>query len=82
MGDEKGPVGAEAPTIAFAFASVVATKDIAPGDILTEENIWVKRPGGGDFSVLDYDALIGTSAVKSIRKGFQIKREQVWLQGQ
>ncbi len=82
MGDEKGPVLAEAPTIAFAFASVVATKDIAPGDILTEENIWVKRPGGGDFSAIDYDALIGASAVKYIRKGFQIKREQVWLQGQ
>ena len=80
MGDEKGPVVAEAPTIAFAFASVVAIKDIAAGDILTEENIWVKRPGGGDFSVLDYDALIGAIAVKSIRKGFQIKREQVWLQ--
>lgn len=82
MGTEKGPVEAEAPTIAFAFASVVATKDIAPGDILTEDNIWVKRPGGGDFSVLDYDALIGVSAVAPIRKGFQVKREQVWLQGQ
>lgn len=82
MGDEKGPVGAEAPTIAFAFASVVATKDIAPGDILTEENIWVKRPGGGDFSVLDYDALIGTSAVVPIKKGFQVKRDQVRFQGQ
>lgn len=82
MGDQKGPVTDEAPTIAFAFASVVAIKDIVPDEILTEENIWVKRPGGGDFSVLDYDSLIGAIAVAPIRKGFQIKREQVCLQGQ
>lgn len=76
-GGEKGPVEAEAPTIAFAFASVVAIKDIEPGQMLTEENIWVKRPGGGDFSVLDYDALLGRRAVAPICKGRQIGRDQV-----
>lgn len=77
QGGEKGPVEAEAPTIAFAFASVVAIKDIEPGQVLTEENIWVKRPGGGDFSVLDYDALLGRRAVAPILKGRQISRNQV-----
>lgn len=76
-GGEKGPVDAEAPTIAFAFASVVATKDIAAGDPLTEENIWVKRPGGGDFGVLDYESLLGRRARHPIKRGFQIKREQL-----
>lgn len=80
-GGEKTPVEAEAPTIAFAFASVVAIKDIGPGEILTEENIWVKRPGGGDFSVLDYDSLLGQRAVKPIRKGRQVSRMQVALDG-
>ena len=28
----------------FAFASVVAIKDIKKGEILTKKNIWVKRP--------------------------------------
>ncbi len=72
-GGEKRPIEAEAPTIAFAFASVVATADIQPGETLNEANIWVKRPGGGDFGVLDYDQLLGKVAQKLIRKGFQIK---------
>jgi N-acetylneuraminate synthase len=76
-GGEKGPVEAEAPTIAFAFASVVAIRDIAPGQKLTEENIWVKRPGGGDFTVLDYELLLGMTAATSIRCGFQIKKADV-----
>jgi N-acetylneuraminate synthase len=73
----KGPVEAEAPTIAFAFASVVATRDIEPGEMLTEANIWLKRPGGGDFGVADYDVLLGKRAKSHIRRGFQIKKDQV-----
>lgn len=78
-GGKKEPIAAEAPTIAFAFASVVATKDIHTGDELTEDNIWVKRPGGGDFSVLDYDSLLGKSAGCFIKRGSQVKRDQVVL---
>lgn len=78
-GGEKGPVQAEAPTIAFAFASVVATRNIEPGEALSEHNIWVKRPGGGDFGVLDYDTLLGKKALQPIRKGYQIKKNQVAL---
>lgn len=76
-GDEKQPVAAEAPTIAFAFASVVAIQDIAPGQLLTEANIWVKRPGGGDFTVVDYESLLGRVAKAPIRNGFQIRRSDV-----
>lgn len=76
-GGEKVPVEAEVPTIAFAFASVVAIKDIEPGELLTEENIWVKRPGGGDFGVLDYDNLLGKVAAQTIKSGYQIKSSQI-----
>ncbi len=37
----KRPLLEEASTIAFAFASVVAIKDLAVGDTLTAENIWL-----------------------------------------
>ena len=77
LGGDKHPVDAEMPTIAFAFASVVAIKDIKPGEKLTEENIWLKRPGGGDFSISDYDLLLGKHALLNIKKGYQIRREQV-----
>ncbi|UCV06684.1 N-acetylneuraminate synthase family protein [Dechloromonas denitrificans] len=76
-GGEKEPVEAEAPTIAFAFASIVATEDIAPGQKLTEKNIWLKRPGGGDFSVMDYETLLGKVASNHIKRGFQLKKSDV-----
>lgn len=76
-GGEKTPVEAEAPTIAFAFASVVAIENIEPGQVLSEQNIWLKRPGGGDFSVLDYEGLLGKVATTPIRRGFQLKKSDV-----
>lgn len=72
-GGEKGPVAEEAPTIAFAFASVVAYEDIKKGDRLSEGNLWVMRPGGGDFSVIDYENLIGKFAKVDIKKGARLR---------
>jgi N-acetylneuraminate synthase len=63
----------EAPTIAFAFASVVANKEIKEGDLLTEDNLWVRRPGNGDYSVNDYYKILGKTAKKNIDKNAQLK---------
>ncbi|NCI49083.1 polyhydroxyalkanoate biosynthesis repressor PhaR [Sediminibacterium roseum] len=76
-GNNKDAVKEEAPTIAFAFASVVAIQPIPAGTLLTEENIWVKRPGTGDFSALDYELLLGKTAARDIIKGYQLKKEDV-----
>lgn len=76
-GGEKGPIDEEAPTIAFAFASVVAIRDITPGEKLSPENIWLKRPGGGDFGVNDYETLFGKTAKSPIKQGYQVKADQV-----
>ncbi len=76
-GGEKAPVDAEASTIAFAFASVVAIRDIQAGELLSEKNTWVMRPGGGDFGVLDYENLLGSKALAPIERGHQIKLSQV-----
>lgn len=73
----KGPHPGEARTIAFAFASVVAIKDIAAGDVLDESNIWVKRPGSGDFLARDYDQLLGRRARNPVGADEQLKREDV-----
>ena len=79
LGGDKLPVAEELPTIAFAIASVVAIRDIYPGEILSELNIWLKRPGGGDFSAIDYECLIGTRANEFIESGTQIKKHQINL---
>jgi len=76
-GGQKGAVDAESPTIAFAYASVVAIRDIDPGETLTEENIWVKRPGTGDFLAEDYEGLLGSKTAKGIVKGAQIKKSDI-----
>jgi N-acetylneuraminate synthase len=76
-GGEKKAVAAEESTIAFAFASVVAIQKIEAGEILSEENLWLKRPGGGDFSALDYEKLMGRKALAPICNGSQIRRSDI-----
>ena len=76
-GGDKEPVDAEKPTIAFAFASVIAIRNIAKGEALTEDNIWLKRPGGGDFTAVDYDMLLGKTTLLDIPNGSRVKRAQI-----
>lgn len=52
---------AERPNIAVARKSIVAARDIRAGEVLTEENITVKRPGNG-ISPMLWDKIIGTTA--------------------
>ena len=76
-GGDKHPVPEEEATIAFAFASVVAIKDIEGGELLSEENIWVRRPGEGDYSAADYENLIGKSILAPIKAGEQLTKSHV-----
>lgn len=68
-------IAGEKPTKDFAFASVVADKDIKAGEVLSADNLWVKRPATGDFSADDYESLFGRVAVRGIKKGVQIKKD-------
>lgn len=56
----------EQVTIDFAYACVVSIKPIHKGEILSQENIWVKRPGTGEIKAVDYKKLIGLKARESI----------------
>lgn len=73
----KKAVKEEGKTIAFAFGSISATKNINRGEYLTKENIFPIRPGTGYFKIKDYYKLIGKKAKKNIKKGFQIKKKDV-----
>ncbi len=70
----KRPPKEEKNTMKFAFASVVAIEDIRPGDKFSIKNLWVKRPGTGDFLAEDLKKLIGKKAKRYIKKETQIKR--------
>lgn len=47
----------------IARKSIVATRDIRKGEVLTEENITTKRPGNG-ISPMRWDSVIGTTAIR------------------
>jgi len=53
----------ERKNIAIARKSIVAACDIKKGDLLTEENLTVKRPGTG-ISPMRWEEVVGTKAIK------------------
>lgn len=53
----------ERPNIEIARKSIVAIRPIKKGEILTEENIYVKRPGNGVSPML-WDKAIGSAAIR------------------
>lgn len=76
-GGKKGAVPEEQVTIDFAYASVVTIAPIKEGEEFTKDNLWVKRPGTGDFLADDYETLLGKKATKNIKSGIQLRKEFV-----
>ena len=60
----KEAAAAERPNIEIARKSIVAARDIAAGELLTEENLACKRPGGGVSPML-WDEVIGKRAKRA-----------------
>ena len=74
---QKKALKQEAKTIAFAFASVAAIKNIKKNEKFSTENIFPIRPGNGIFKVKDYTKLLNMRANRNIIKGEQIKKLDV-----
>ncbi len=70
--NEKKPSNSELPNINIARKSIVAKKDIKRGEILSEDNITVKRPANG-ISPFRWDDVIGTTAIIDYSKNTPIK---------
>lgn len=65
-GGSKEPSIEEQVTIDFAFATLVSIKNIKQGELLTENNIWVKRPGTGEIKAKHYKDVLGKTAHNDI----------------
>ncbi len=76
-GGNKDDIEEEQVTRNFAFASVVATRDISPGELLSPDNIWVKRPSGGAFPADQLEKLYGKVAATFIQNDTQLFKENV-----
>lgn len=61
----------------FAYATVVAIKDIKKGEIFSEENLWVKRPGIGEIHARDYEDVLGKTSTQDITAGAHLSKIQV-----
>jgi len=63
----KKPSKSEIPNMKVARKSIVAKIEIKKGEILTEENITIKRPGNG-ISPMRWDEIVGTIATKDYKE--------------
>lgn len=76
-GGEKVAAKEEQVTIDFAFATVVTIKEVKKGEIFTDKNIWVKRPGTGSIKAEHYNSILGKTASKSIEVDKHISWEDI-----
>ena len=72
QGGSKQALMEEQVTIDFAFATIVSTQPIKKGEVLTENNIWARRPGTGKIRAEKYYELIGRKAAVDIDKDVHI----------
>jgi len=61
---EKNPSPSESVNICVVRKSIVASQNINKGEVLTEKNIAVKRPGNGIIP-MKWDSVIGSIATKN-----------------
>ena len=72
-GGQKEPAQEEQVTIDFAFATVCAIAPIAKGEVLTKDNIWVKRPGTGKILAAHFNDLLGKTTTRAIANDEQLE---------
>lgn len=76
-GGKKEAAEEEQVTMDFAFATVVAVKDISEGEEFTVDNIWVKRPGTGEIKAEYFNKILGKKASRKIIKDTHLEYNDV-----
>jgi len=72
---EKVATNSEKKNLEIARKSIIAKTDISKGDIFTEENLAVMRPGTG-ISPMNWNNIIGVESKNNYKKNDLIKVEQ------
>lgn len=57
----------------FARASVVADRDLPAGHVITEADIWARRPGSGEIAGYDFDKVVGKTLTRTLTRNTQLK---------
>lgn len=61
----------------FAFASLCTIEEIKKGQVFSNKNIWVKRPGKGGIHAKEFFSIVGKKAATDIPKDVQLKPEHI-----
>ncbi|MFD2174550.1 N-acetylneuraminate synthase family protein [Rhodobacter lacus] len=69
----KARTAAEEPVYRFARASVVADADLPAGHVITEADIWARRPGSGEIAGYDFDKVVGKRLTRAVTRNTQLK---------
>lgn len=64
---------AEEPVYRFARASVVADRDLPAGHLITEADIWARRPGSGEIAGYEFDRVVGKRLTRAVTRNTQLK---------
>jgi N-acetylneuraminate synthase len=64
---------AEEPVYRFARASVVADRDLPEGYVITEADIWARRPGSGEIAGYEFDKVVGKRLTRAVTRNTQLK---------
>ena len=69
----KQRTGPEEDVYRFARASVVADADLAAGHVITESDIWARRPGSGEIAGFEFDKVVGKTLKVAVTRNQQLK---------
>ena len=76
-GGHKNCITDEQITRDFASASVCTTKDVKKGEIFSEENLWVRRPGVNGIAPIHYEAILGLVAERDLAANSQLQSSDI-----
>jgi len=57
----------------FARGSIVVDRDVESGSVLTEADVWARRPGNGEIPASEFDAVVGRRLGRSLKRNTQLR---------
>lgn len=76
-GGKKTILEEEKPVIDFAYASVVTISSVKKGDVFSEKNVWVKRPGTGSIHAEHFTKVLGKKALRDLPEHAQLNPHDI-----
>lgn len=70
--NDKKRTAPEEDVYRFARASVVADADLPAGHVITEADIWARRPGSGEIPGYDFDKVVGKTLKVAVTRNQQL----------